>query len=108
VPPSPNFKGGFSVISFATPTGADRKKARDLAELAAMIPENARFAVSEQELPHVSTRRYVFALRDGAGDVEYILYGVNSAGANYGQDALSNGTFVEVATRPGLVLLKKK
>jgi uncharacterized membrane protein len=108
VPPNPSFRGGFSVISFATPTPADRIKKRDLATLLAMIPEGATFAVSEQELPHASGRRNVFSLRDGTGEMQYLLYGVNSAGANHGQDALSSGNYVEVATRPGLVLLKHK
>jgi uncharacterized membrane protein len=53
-PPSTTFKGGFSMVNFARPTAADFQKARDLQALAAMIPENAPFAVSEQELPHVS------------------------------------------------------
>jgi uncharacterized membrane protein len=108
VPPSTSFRGGFSVISFARPTKEDREKHRDLLELASMIPEGASFAVSEQELPHVSTRLKVFALRDGTGNAEYLLYGTSSAGANHGQEALSSGAYVEVATRPGLVLLRRK
>jgi uncharacterized membrane protein len=108
VPPSSSFKGGFSIISFDRPTKADFQKDRDLRELAAMIPEWSSFAVSENELPHVSTRYKVFALRDGTGDVEYLLYGTGSPGAQHGQEALNSGKYYEVATRPGLVLLKRK
>jgi uncharacterized membrane protein len=107
-PPSTTFKGGFSMVSFARPTAADFQKARDLKELAAMIPEDAPFAVSEQELPHVSGRLKVLTLRDSAAGADYALYGVTSAGANIAADELAKGTFVEIARRPGLMLLKRK
>jgi len=106
-PPGPNFKSGFSNIIFSTPTAADRQKARDLADLAAMIPEQATFAVSEQELPHVSGRLKVLTLRDGIGGPDYVLYGTTSAGAAIAAQALASGQYVEIAQRPGLSLLKR-
>jgi uncharacterized membrane protein len=107
-PPSTTFKGGFSMVSFARPTAADFQKMRDLKDLAAMIPENAPFAASEQELPHVSGRLKVLTLRDGAAGADYILYGLNSAGAHIAAEAIAKGEYVEIAQRPGLSLLKKK
>ena len=96
------------MVSFARPTAADWQKMRDLRDLAAMIPENAPFAASEQELPHVSGRLKVMTLRDGAAGADYILYGVTSAGANIATEALARGEYLEIASRPGLSLLKRK
>jgi uncharacterized membrane protein len=108
-PPSGTFKSGFSLISFARPTAADFKKARDLAELAKLVPEAAPVAVSEQELPHVSDRFLkLLTLRDGAPEAEYILYGTSSAGAHIAAQVLASGQYVEIAQRPGLSLLRRK
>ena len=96
------------MVNFTRPTAADFQKARDLKELAAMIPETAPFAVSEQELPHVSGHLKVLTLRDGAADAQYILYGTSSAGAHIAAEGLAKGEFVEIASRPGLALLKRK
>jgi len=107
-PPSSTFKGGFSIISFARPTSADFRKRRDLDELARMIPEQASFAVSEQELPHVSGRLKVMTLRDGAGGAEYVLYGIGSGGSHIAAQLLAGGDYVMVAERPGVALLKRR
>jgi uncharacterized membrane protein len=107
-PPSGRLKGGFSIISFAWPTAADLRKRRDLAQLAAMIPEEASFAVSEQELPHVSGRLKVMTLRDGAGGAEYVLYGIGSGGSHIATQLLAGGDYVMVAERPAVALLKRR
>jgi uncharacterized membrane protein len=107
-PPSGTFKSGFSLISFAKPTADDFRKARDLKELAALIPEGTPFAVSEQELPHVSGRQKIMTLRDGAAGADYILYGTSSAGAHIAAQVLASGEYVEIAQRPGLALLRRK
>jgi uncharacterized membrane protein len=107
-PPGGPFKGGFSLVSFAIPTAADFQKRRDLKELATKIPEGAPFAVSEQELPHVSGHLKVLALRDGISGAEYALYGTASAGANFAAEALARGDYVQIAERPGLALIKRK
>ena len=73
-----------------------------------MIPEEASFAVSENELPHVSGRLKVLTLRDGVSSPDYILYGVASGGAHVGAQLLAGGDYVEVAQRPGLMLLKRR
>jgi hypothetical protein len=112
-PPSSKFKGGFANIGEFKPiTREERQKARDLRELAAMVPKEAALAVSEQEHPHVSARSKCFDLRDGYEGAEYILYAESTGG--FGSDAagraLSSGEFVEMARRPAskLVLLRKR
>jgi uncharacterized membrane protein len=107
-PPTGSIKGGFIQVGFTRPTEADQQKERDLLELAAMIPAGALYAVSEQELPHVSGSLDVLTLRDGIGPAEYLLYGTGSIGANVGEQALERGEFSEVARRAGLFLLKRK
>ena len=108
-PPSGTFKSGFSIINFTKPTAADFRKARDLADLARLVPEGANLAVSEQELPHVSDRILkLLTLRDGAAGAEYILYGTGSAGAHIAAQVLASGEYVEIANRPGLALLRRK
>jgi uncharacterized membrane protein len=107
-PPTTNIKGGFVNVSFGRPSDADRQKERDLVELAAMIPWEAKFAVSEEELPHVSGRLNVLTLKYGTGAAQYVLYGPSSQGGSVGAQALADGSYVEVARRPGVVLLKKK
>ena len=96
------------MVGFDTPTAEQLQKARDLAELAAMIPEEAKFSVSEEELPHVSGRLNVMTLKYGLSDAAYLLYGTSSQGASFGAQALAEGSFIEVDKRPGLMLLKRK
>jgi len=107
-PPTGSIRGGFYQVSFSRPTAADMQKNRDLRELAAMIPEDAPFAVSEEELPHVSGRLKVLALRDGIGPADYVLFAPTGGGGQYATQALASGEYVEIAARPGLQLLRKK
>ena len=87
-------------MNFSRPTLADEQKAHDLADLAAMIPPEAKFAVSEEELPHVSGHLNVLTLKYGVGTAEYVLYGPTSQGGAVGSQALAEGKFIEVARRP--------
>jgi len=112
-PPSSKFKGGFANIGEFRPlTAADKQKARDLRELAAMVPKKAALAVSEQEHPHVSSRLDCLDLRDGYEGADYLLYGENTGGfgSDSGARALASGEFVEMARRPAsrLVLLRRR
>jgi uncharacterized membrane protein len=106
--PPRGIKGGFIQVSFLRPTPEDQQKARDLADLWAMIPETATYAVSEQEMPHVSGSLKIHSLRDGTSEADYLLYGPRSFGGDVGARALAEGKYVELALRPGLVLLKRK
>jgi uncharacterized membrane protein len=107
-PPRGTIRGGFVDVAFSRPTPADEQKARDLAELAAMIPSEAMFAVTEEELPHVSGRLNVLGMKYGVGNAEYVLYATSGQGSYVGAQALADGSFIEIAKRPGLMLLKRK
>jgi uncharacterized membrane protein len=107
-PPNGTIKGGFVDVNFRHPSSSDEQKAHDLAELDAMVPPRAKVAVSEEELPHVSGRLNVLTLKYGTGAAEYVIYSPYSQGGGIGAQALSDGSFTEVATRPGLYLLKRK
>jgi uncharacterized membrane protein len=115
MPPGDQCHGGFRVIPpLARTTPAERDKARDLAQLAAKIPKDASLAVTDAELPHVSARVDVVALRNGydgpAGTVDYVLFNEEGLGAEYGRQALSSGGYEVVEARPAskLTLLRKK
>jgi uncharacterized membrane protein len=110
IPPRQAVRGGFGSITFEQPTPAQKQKARDLADLAAMVPLDAPIAVSENELPHLSTRLDCYSLRDGWDGATWVLYAENTGGfgADNGEKARTSGDYEEVARRPGLVLLRKK
>ncbi len=93
--------------SFARPSGADQKKASDLAELLAMIPPDATYGVTDQEMAHVSTRLSVRPLW-AQPPPDYYLYAADSTGAETATRALSQGDYVQAAVRPGLFLVKRK
>jgi len=95
-------------VPFTRPTAAHLQKERDLLELAAKIPKDATFSVSEEELPHVSGHLHCLTLRESTNSADYLLYGTESSGSGVGNKALADGDYVEVERRPGLVLLKKK
>jgi uncharacterized membrane protein len=106
--PPRGIHSGFAYVAFERPTAADEQKARDLAELYAMIPPDSLYAVSEQELPHVSGRLTIRSLKYDTAGAEYLLFGTTSIGSDVGMKALGNGSYEEVAKRPGLMLLKRK
>src|SRR5439155_7202896 len=99
---------GFSYVNFQHPSAADEQKERDLQELFAMIPAEATYAVSEQEMPHVSGRLTVRSLKYDTSGADYLLYGTSSIGQHVGVHTLETGEYVEVARRPGLMLSKRK
>jgi len=54
----------------------------------------------------------VYTLREGLSDADFLLYNIHDPstfghGTNRGEEARQNGTYVEVETREGLVLLKR-
>ncbi len=109
IPPRDFARGGFSAVRFGPVTPAERQKRRDLIELAAMVPPDAPLAVSEHELPHVSTRRDCYSLRDGYHGADYLLYATDSGefGARKAQEGLRAGLYVQAAMRPNLALMKR-
>jgi uncharacterized membrane protein len=73
------FVGGFSRIEFKI-TPAEQRRYADLMELVAMIPPDASVAATENEAPHISTRRNASALREPPGPVDYLLIGRSHVG----------------------------
>ena len=108
-PPRGSIHGGFQDVPITQRPSAEHiQKERDLQELFRMIPPNASFSAGEQEIPHVSGHLLVQTLRESHNSADYLLYGPHSAGAGVGDKALADGEYVEVARRPGVVLLKRK
>jgi len=65
-------RAGFDDYKFGTSqVDLERRAARD--DLLAQIPRDARVAASERILPHLSNRRYAYALRTGVFDAQYIV-----------------------------------
>lgn len=113
MPPGDKFRGGFRAIGeFRPTTAAEKQKARDLAELAAKIPRDAKVAVSEMEHAHVSTRLNCMALRITYEGADYILYSEDSGGggAHHASQALASGQYDLVERRPAsrVALLQRK
>jgi uncharacterized membrane protein len=65
-------KGGYFYIDF-TVSEAEEKRYAELKEAISVIPPEASVVASEQVGPHVSSRRYMYALRRGVYDAEYML-----------------------------------
>jgi uncharacterized membrane protein len=108
-PPRGSIHGGFQEVPLTQrPSADDLQKERDLQTLFAMIPPDASFSATEQEIPHVSGHLRVQSLREGHNSTDYLLYGTTSGGAAWGDKALADGEYVEVARKPRVVLLKRK
>lgn len=73
------FVGGFGRIEF-TMTEPERQRYAELKELLAMIPPDASVAATENETPHISTRRVAYPLRSAPGPVDYLLVGRSHVG----------------------------
>jgi uncharacterized membrane protein len=111
MPPGDKFHGGFRDIpGFRPLSEGDRQKARDIAELLAMIPKNASVASSEMEHPHVSTRLNSYVLRVGYEGADYILYAEDGYGSDQAKGSLDRGEYEVMERRPDtrIALLRKK
>jgi uncharacterized membrane protein len=64
--------GGFRRIGF-TLTRAELERYEELVRLVKTIPPNATVSATESVVPHVSTRRIIRTMRQGAADSEYLL-----------------------------------
>jgi hypothetical protein len=107
-PPRQGFRAGFGLVRFGPLSDWDKEKTKNLAELAAMVPIDAKVAVSELELPHMAHRPDVYSLKDGLQGADWILYSPGTLGARMAEEAERTGVMKRVATRPGLVLLQKR
>jgi uncharacterized membrane protein len=94
-------------FTYESPSRADARKAADLADLVAMVPEEATFQAGDAELAHV-------ARRTGARSVGYhrptdfVIYGDDNGGADAARRSVETHEFAQVASRPSLVLLKRQ
>ncbi len=66
------FRGGFQTIPFRV-TEEERARYGELLEITALIPPDASVASTDPENPHISNRVTAYALREGAGDADYLL-----------------------------------
>lgn len=109
-PPRTSFASGYGTINFKPNTPEELQKDRWLHELVARVPPLAKLAVSDRELPHVSSRLDCYTLMEGYQGSDYILYVPNSGIGRDGDQAaraLASGEFVEIDRRPQLSLLKR-
>jgi uncharacterized membrane protein len=70
------FTGGFSRVQFEM-SDSERKRYKDLREVASKIPPGVSVAATELEIPHVSTRLDAYTLKVTAGDAEYLFISRN-------------------------------
>jgi uncharacterized membrane protein len=75
-----SFVGGFSAVPFKI-TDEERARYRELRELIALIPREASVAATDAETPHISNRITAYALRESAGDADYLL--IRKPGLNF-------------------------
>jgi uncharacterized membrane protein len=111
IPPRLAFRAGYGNVRFERVSEAEKLKRKYLHELEALVPRQATFAVSDAELPHLSNRLNCWALIDGYANVDYILWLTPANGSRdaiQATAALQSGQYEEIATRPGLSLLKRK
>jgi uncharacterized membrane protein len=74
ISPRQNFRGGFRIIDFEF-SQEDRRRYRDVVELAAMIPDGASVTASETLVPHVARRREIQTARHAhMGPARYYDY----------------------------------
>lgn len=74
------FVGGFSKIEFKM-TPAEKRRYADLKELLALIPKDASVAATENETPHISTRKNAYCLRVAPPTpVDYLLISRSNVG----------------------------
>jgi hypothetical protein len=67
-----SFKAGFSKIEF-TYSEAERERYAELMEIVKDIPPDAPLAATEKVGPHVSSRLFIYTMRNGPQTGEYIL-----------------------------------
>ena len=110
IPPRQNFRAAYGqLVQFQPLTPAERQRARDIRELAALVPPAAILAATDRELPHVSNRLDCWNLSTGFRGADYILFGTTRpiAGEISERAAAEQAGYQRVAERPGYILLKR-
>jgi uncharacterized membrane protein len=67
-----SFKGGFNKIEFSY-TEVEHARYLRLLELVKDLPRDAKIAATEKVGPHISSRRTLYAMRNGPQDALYIV-----------------------------------
>lgn len=65
-------RGGYFPVDFSF-TARDQKRLDELYELIRMIPKDASVATTENVGPHVSSRKWMYSMREGPHGAEYVL-----------------------------------
>ena len=101
-------RGGFGVYHFGT-TSEDRERRRNLYELLALVPKDAKIVSSENIVPQISNRAFSYTLRMGIADADYLLFNIPPGGDERTKvlEVLPEGTFGVVAERGQYVLAKR-
>jgi uncharacterized membrane protein len=103
------FQGGFSTISFHM-TPEEKQRYADLSALIAMIPREASVAATENEVPHISTRKVAYTMRQNPGPVDYLLVNRSHLGGTeqHLRSAFAGNTYGLVAEKRNELYLFKK
>lgn len=103
------FQGGFSTISFRM-TPEEKQRYADLSALIAMIPREASVAATENEVPHISTRKIAYTMRQNPGPVDYLLVNRSHLGGTeqHLRSAFAGATYGLVAEKRSELYLFKK
>ncbi len=104
------FQGGFSKIEFEISDG-EKQRYRDLMEIIKVIPKDATVSATENVGPHVSSRRTIYAMRDGPMDADYVLASSKELGLSKTRPklkkAVEDGSYGVLVRRADFAVLKK-
>jgi uncharacterized membrane protein len=109
IPPRREFHSAYGVIDFDPPTAQQVAWGKGIRELDRMVPRDAILAVTDREMPHVSNRLECWNLSVGFQGADYILYTSDHPIQPEREmfQAAQQAGYKIVATRPGLILLKR-
>ncbi|MBK7580049.1 MAG: DUF2079 domain-containing protein [Myxococcales bacterium] len=103
-------KGGYFAIDFGY-SDDERARYAALLRVIAAIPADASVVATENIGPHVSSRRYMYAMRRGIYDCEYMLAARNELDFEQTRqlftDAVKTGKYGVVGRENDFVLLRK-
>lgn len=107
---SDSVKGGYFAIDF-TYSNEERERYAQLMRVIAELPPEASVVATENVGPHVSSRRYMYAMRRGIYDCEYMLAAKNELDFEQTRklftDAVKTGKYGVVKREGDFVLLRK-
>jgi len=103
-------KGGYFAIDFGY-SNEERERYAQLKRVIAVIPPDATVVATENVGPHVSSRRYMYAMRRGLYDCEYLVAAKNELDFEQTRklftEAVHKGTYGVVAREGDFVVMKK-